>query len=276
MGPETTGSSASGSPTSSESASLQFDKADFAQPAASKTCASCKQLIATEYFEIGGHVVCPRCCELLTGSVPDRLCFWRALLYGGIAGVIGTIVWSLIIHMTGYELGLIAIIIGVGVGKAVRKGSRGRGGWKYQTLAMVLTYVSITTSYVPIVAKGFVQGIKNQATKSAEPEQKPSDIAPSASASSTSAPAKSSLPVPVAILAFLALVWGFALAAPFMAGAANIMGLIIIGIGLYEAWKFNRRVVSSGPFRLATALAGNPTGATVPPVPSAPTLPGSP
>ena len=31
-------------------------------------------------------------------------------------------------------------------------------------------------------------------------------------------------------------------AAPFLAGIQNVIGIIIIGIGMYEAWKLNRRV----------------------------------
>jgi hypothetical protein len=44
-------------------------------------------------------------------------------------------------------------------------------------------------------------------------------------------------------------------AAPFLAGVQNIMGLVIIGIGLYEAWKFNKRREwsISGPHAIATA-----------------------
>src|SRR5206468_726575 len=48
---------------------------------------------------------------------------------------------------------LIAILVGFFVGKAVSWGSYRRGGWKYQTLAMVLTYLSIVASYVPVIVK---------------------------------------------------------------------------------------------------------------------------
>lgn len=45
-----------------------------------------------------------------------------------------------------------------------------------------------------------------------------------------------------------------AFAAPFLGGLENIMGLIIIAIGLYEAWKINRAapLVITGPYRLAS------------------------
>src|SRR2546422_2854982 len=44
---------------------------------------------------------------------------------------------------TGYELGLVAVVVGLMVGGAVRKGSNGRGGWRYQALAMFLTYCAV-------------------------------------------------------------------------------------------------------------------------------------
>ena len=45
-----------------------------------------------------------------------------------------------------------------------------------------------------------------------------------------------------------------AIAAPFLGGFENIIGIIIIGIGLYEAWKFNQKRVLSvtGPHVIAT------------------------
>ena len=52
--------------------------------------------------------------------------------------------------MTDSEWGLVGIALGLFVGFAVRKGSGGRGGWRYQALAMALTYLSITASHVPI------------------------------------------------------------------------------------------------------------------------------
>ena len=48
------------------------------------------------------------------------------------------------------------------------------------------------------------------------------------------------------------LILGYALASPFLGGTQNFMGLVIIGIGLYEAWKFTRPlpVQVLGPFAI--------------------------
>lgn len=57
-------------------------------------------------------------------------------------------------------------------------------------------------------------------------------------------------PVSIAdvVIAF-ALVFGIAFVAPFLAGFENIMGLLIIGFGVYQAWKMNKRadVEITGP-----------------------------
>ena len=71
-----------------------------------------------------------------------------------------------------------------------------------------------------------------------------------------------------AVVLALGLVLGLAFAAPFLGGTSNIMGILIIGIGLYEAWKLNRRVPLSGPFRLGPAtppLMAAAPGAAPPP-----------
>jgi hypothetical protein len=104
------------------------------------------------------------------------------------------------------------------VGGAVRAGSRGRGGWLYQGLAMFLTYGSIVSSYVPDLLKE-------------QPES-----------------------AGFSRLLLVALIFVFAFAVPFLGGFQNVIGLIIIGIGLYEAWKLNRRVelTLSGPYRVAS------------------------
>lgn len=54
--------------------------------------------------------------------------------------------------------------------------------------------------------------------------------------------------VAVALAAFGVLI----LALPFLGGLENIIGLLIIGLGLYQAWVINRRqpLVIEGPFEV--------------------------
>ena len=51
-----------------------------------------------------------------------------------------------------------------------------------------------------------------------------------------------------------------AAAIPFLMGAKNLIGLLIIGFGLWEAWKLNRRtdLSISGRFQVKAASAAGP------------------
>ena len=49
----------------------------------------------------------------------------------------------------GYPLGLIAVLVGWMVGKAVLAGSGNRGGRAFQVMAVALTYCAIVMSNVP-------------------------------------------------------------------------------------------------------------------------------
>ena len=52
----------------------------------------------------------------------------------------------------------------------------------------------------------------------------------------------------------------FACAAPFLSGFQNVIGIVIIAIGVYEAWKLNKRVplVISGPHAIAPVAVAAP------------------
>src|SRR5258708_27620060 len=77
--------------------------------------------------------------------------FPRAALAGLGAAAVGAGIYIAVRYATGYQVGLISILVGFLVGRAVHWGSRGRGGWPYQALAMVLTYLAIVSIYVPIL-----------------------------------------------------------------------------------------------------------------------------
>ena len=159
------------------------------------------------------------------------------------------------------------------VGGAVRIGSSRRGGWFYQTMAMALTYLAIVSTYVPLIAQGFAEQADQElaAVALAEGEGEAQQlIIPTpgsegedvATAVAATAPAEAEFPPGEApgakefILVYVLLL-GFAMAVPFLAGFENIMGLIIIAIGLYEAWQLNKRAVIEikGPYQLGTAPA---------------------
>ncbi len=119
-------------------------------------CSGCGRSVSDEYFEIGGRVACRACSTALTGAAGGTKRFVRALMFGGGAAVVSMIVWYAIIKFANMELGLIAIGVGLFIGMAVRRGAGGLGGWKYQALAMVLTYGAVTVCKVPLVYQAVV------------------------------------------------------------------------------------------------------------------------
>jgi hypothetical protein len=237
---------------------LQFEKAEFGGSPPARACAQCQKPIADEYFEVGGHMICRSCSAQFTRG--GRLL--PALGYGVGAALVGTLVWYAVIALFNMELGIIAIGIGLLVGMAVRKGSGGIGGAKFQALAMALTYLSITFSYVPLVLKGMAEGVKQSEQASQDKSSSGGSLTGKPPSEQESAPAEKGAPqgdkgAPtfLGLALFCGLVFGLALASPFLAGAENIIGILIIGIALYEAWKLNRGVRLQGPFRLAATPA---------------------
>jgi hypothetical protein len=231
---------------------LQFD-APADGPAGPPVCAECGGAIADSYYEVNGHVVCASCKAKFEsrrsgGSAAARL--GRATLFGFGAAIAGAGLYYAILALTGYEIDLVAVAVGWLVGRAVHVGSGGRGGWGYQTLAVGLTYLAIVSTYIPFLATEFS-------------ERQPAAEA-SAPAAPEAAPAAADVPAPEAgslLMALGALVL-IAVAAPFLAGMENVIGVLIIGFALYQAWKMNARVtlVFNGPYAIgapgATTAAG--------------------
>ena len=259
-----------------ESPSLDFERAEPASGAADGLrCVGCGQPIIDAYWQVNARVACEKCKNLLARERATRRPgrFLLAGLYGTLAAAAGTAIWYAVRAATDYEFGLLAIGIGLGVGFAVKKGARGRGGWAYQGLAMFLTYMSIVSTYVPLIVKTIVEREPPAAAASAPaapgaPVQPAS--APAAPDAHGAAPARSTLPAEpepatpagppslgglvVGVLA----IFGLAVALPFLSGLENLMGLAIIAFGLYEAWKINKAqpVAVAGPFEAKAAAGG--------------------
>src|SRR5260370_40909907 len=66
---------------------------------------------------------------------------------GGIAGLI---LYSGFGIATGIRLGYIALAVGWLVGTAIKKGSNGIGGRRYQIAAVALTYAAVSLSAIPV------------------------------------------------------------------------------------------------------------------------------
>ena len=101
-----------GTPTGDD---LQFERAERTSSAAALSCGVCKQAITASYYEMNGHVACQRCRSRLVvernqGSSAGR--FARALGLGLGAALFGAGLYFGIAAVTGYEFGLVAVVVG--------------------------------------------------------------------------------------------------------------------------------------------------------------------
>ncbi|MCO5171642.1 MAG: hypothetical protein M9894_35515 [Planctomycetes bacterium] len=218
---------------------LQFDKAEYAgdgaaAPQAGPACGFCGAPLVTTYHAVADRAACGACreqvVEALTGGSPG-LRFARAVALGLLASALGAALYFGVAAVTGYELGLVAIVVGLMVGWAVRKGSDGRGGWVYQGLAVVLAYLTVVSTYVPTIAKVIEFSSRHEGAQ----------------------PTREALQAVDPSLAAWVLAIPLALQYPYLSGVQNIMGTIILAIALFEAWRMNRRVEVpiSGPHPVA-------------------------
>ena len=221
---------------------LQFETAEGARSAAS-TCAGCSTPLVGEYHELNGHAVCAGCRareEALHRQDAQSSRFLIAAVYGFGAAIAGGLLYWAFVKLTNIEFGLMAIAVGWLVGKAVMKGSNMRGGRRYQILALALTYFSITFSYGAFMIEALVKSPPPASTRG---------VTGSRDEAASPGVAKQSAGI---VMIFLIL-----LASPFLGGFSNVIGLLIIAIGLFEAWKQTRPApfTTSGPFPLGPGIA---------------------
>ena len=202
---------------------LQFERADFAAPVAAQ-CSACRQPLLGAYFSANGQVLCARCAESLRaqlgGTGSSAGRFMQAAAFGTGAAVLGGAVYGAVMAYEGGQWAIISIGVGIVVGKAVRKGSGNLGGQNYQLLAAILTYAAIAGAYAF--------------------DQYHDLVAPNSEK----------------LIALLFKAYRL----PFERGMGNIIGILIIGFGVYQAWQLNRGIdlAITGPHPLAPGAPATP------------------
>ena len=208
------------------------------------------------YFEADQSVICAACHARLTAQQPADAAegrFARGLAFGLLAALAAAAAYVALLATTGRELTPAVFLVGLVVGKAVRVGARGRGGRRFQWLAVGLTYLAIATTYVPFVVKGYSPASSRSSAEATE-------LAfPAATASfltvATPPPeplaARSSLGGTAVGFGGLLLL---AVAAPLLESANNILATLVMFAALLQAWRMNRRVELrvTGPYRVRT------------------------
>lgn len=93
-------------------------------------------------------------------SDPDML---TALLYGLVAGAVGAAIWFAIVVVTNYEVGIVAVLIGWLVGRAVVFGSGQKRGMKLQLLSVLIALAAMVGAEYFIVREFVVQYVTENA-----------------------------------------------------------------------------------------------------------------
>jgi phosphate/sulfate permease len=246
-------------PDSSDPKPLDFTRADFSPQASGDSsqasgnsvpvCGACTAAIAGSYYTLGDQMLCEPCHFAVRdagapGSVLSRA--FGALGLGVVAAMVAGALWLLVTELTGYEIGLIAIVVGFLVGAAVRIGGRAVGGVGYQLLAVFLTYSAIVMTYVPTI----VSELRANEELIAQLESETTD--PSRLNISTEGDVTPAVDEWAITITLYLVSVPFAYAAPFLLGLENAIGLLIIGFALFQAGKMNKTALleMQGPFRL--------------------------
>jgi len=148
---------------------LQFDQAEYTTPAPEgPSCGVCKRPIDDMYYEINGKICCATCRQQIEtafrgGSRLARVT--KALVFGSVAAIAGAVLYYAIIKISGWNIGLVAVLVGFMVGGAVRKGTGNRGGRFYQFLALFLAYMAIGLMNFPDATEELMKMWGEQAQK---------------------------------------------------------------------------------------------------------------
>lgn len=241
--------------SSSDGTPLQFDTAHSTAATSlvdgtQVTCSACHRALSESYFDVNGQPVCESCCRQLEqhAETPRQWrTFARATLLGFIGAVIGAILYYAVIAITDFEIGIVAIAIGYMVGYAIRLATAGRGGRRFQVLAVVLTYWAVGLAYVPFVFQGSSRPNQTAQTETNAPAQEVAEPR-----------GENAAPSLTLALAFLA---ALSLALPVISIAGSLPGGLIsaaiIAFGMQQAWRMTGapQLQISGPYRIGPAPA---------------------
>jgi hypothetical protein len=233
---------------------LQLDRPESSRSLAeAAACASCKQPLGEEYYLTGSAPICEACRIGLAKDLPDKsgmVRILKAAMLGLLAALTVGGLLPLFMNITSSVVGFMAVGLGLLVGIAVQKGSGGRGGRRYQVLAVILVYFGVATAYAgPVMAE--LGKSKPPAPSDAErtAEQSPVPKPGEAKAPSAPVPVKTEAAGCLGALGRLALLYA---GMPVFLGKEDPFTLLFLAFWLWEAWKLNADITSkvTGPFRL--------------------------
>jgi hypothetical protein len=208
----------------------QFKTAEYSS--AEEVCKSCKQPLTGDYYRLNGMTACASCTQQVKGQMPidTQPAFLKAIVFGIGAAILGCALYAGFTIVTSIYIGIVSLAVGWLIGKAMKAGSGGIGGKRYQIVAVVLTYLAVSMAEVPIAIHG--------AGKSLSVLMNP---------------------------ALIGRILYYGISSPFteLSNPVNgILGLVILFVGIRIAWRLTAgpKLEILGPFR-ASSVGTLPTSA---------------
>jgi hypothetical protein len=226
----------------------QFGTAEYASVRETEHCSFCKQPIGRSYYRVNTAMACPACGERAQHQLPadSHSGFTRSLIFGLGGAALGLLIYAVFAITTGLVIGYVSLAVGYIVGKAIKLGSQGAGGRRYQIAAVVLTYAAVSLAAIPIYISIYAKERKThqpvQVTQSNTDAQQPAGPPPARHRGAAGALFKLGL---------------LGLASPFLDLASDpfhgLIGLVILFVGLKIAWQITAgsELQISGPFENA-------------------------
>ncbi len=226
----------------------QFGTAEYVGTPGGDHCRFCHQPIGGNYYRANDAMTCPACAEKMRGELAKdtHAAFVRAVVFGIGAAIVGMILYATFAIVTGIVIGYASLAVGWIVGKAMIKGSNGVGGRRYQIVAVLLTYVAVSTAAIPMWID-YSRKHPQQLHTAKQTAGKPASDNDSLDQAPPSEKPKVNIVKALSTLVLLGL------ASPFLKladGFGGIIGLMILFVGMQFAWKFTaaKPLEIFGPF----------------------------
>jgi hypothetical protein len=156
-----------------------------------------------------------------------------------------------VIAIANLEIGIVAILIGYMVGYSVRKGAGGRGGRRFQIVAVALTDASVALAYAPLAFQQAIEADRKGEKSAAAPATagQPPVVQEQVRESDTE-PGSRGLLLPMAIL--LGLIAALPVLVVFGGLPMSLISGAIIFFGMRQAWVMTAtpQLQIYGPYRV--------------------------
>jgi len=236
----------------------QFAKAEYASAPGRERCGICGNALSGQYYRVNTQMACGVCAGQAKAGQPtdSHVAFARAAFFGIGGALAGLALYSTVEIVTNMTIGYLALAVGWLVAKAMMTGSKGIGGTRYQITAVLLTYLAISMSAIPlgisyiISHRGDHAAQTSNADRSSSDAASPGSVPDSQDASGPAAPQQRSQGHAILMLLF------YGIASPFMELASpgsGIIGLVILFVGLSIAFRLTKAkpLAVDGPYAIA-------------------------